>query len=305
MGHIELIESPQGNALSNSPRMVKNLNMVELSYVKKRRRKKAAAIVSSVCAGGLAVLMIVAFLGYRVGSFTVKLRQTNVKLTLTQDSVSATDGKTEQEGTDTKHNTTYLMVNSLPAFEVHTDNKLQDHDKLDNEDYDYLTGALINPKTGNADYLYYFKYTFFVKNIGSVIASYKFDIRISENRRPTNINSYGYDDLLRVRLYKNNDDQHNYETYAKAARDGTQGHINDKGELVYEEYISATNTKYAHAFIDDTLILEESVTDFKPGDFWRYTILAWLEGTDPQCDGQAPIGGSIKLETGIEATENY
>lgn len=278
--------------------------MVELSYVKKRRRKKAAAIVSSVCAGGLAVLMIVAFLGYRVGSFTVKLKQTNVKLALTQDSVSATDGKTEQDGTDTKHNTTYLMVSSLPAFEVHTDYKLQNHDTIDNEDTDYLLGALVNPRTGEPEFLYYFKYTFFLKNIGSVIASYVFDIRISENQRPTNVNSYGYDDLLRVRLYENNDDQHNFETYAKPARDGTQGHLNDKGEMVYDEYISSTNKTYATSFIDETLILEKEITDFNPGDYMRYTILAWLEGTDPQCDGQAPSGGSIKLEVGIDAMES-
>jgi hypothetical protein len=278
--------------------------MVELSYVRKRRRKKAAIITSSVCAGGLAVLMIVAFLGYRVGSFTVKLRQTNVKLALTQDSISATDGKTESQGTDTKHNTTYLMVSSLPAFEVHTDGKLQNHDTIDNEDTDYTIGALINPKTGNTEYLYYFKYTFFVKNIGSVIANYTFDLRISENQRPTNVNSYGYDDLLRVRLYENSDDQHNYETYAKPARSGTQGHINDKGEMVYDELIASTSDKYATSFIDDTLILEREITDFNPGEFKRYTILTWLEGTDPQCDGQAPSGGSIKLEIGIEAHES-
>ena len=278
--------------------------MVELSYVRKRRRKRAAIITSSVCAGGLAVLMIVAFLGYRVGSFTVKLRQTNVKLALTQDSISATDGKTESQGTDTKHNTTYLMVSSLPAFEVHTDGKLQNHDTIDNEDTDYTIGALINPKTGNTEYLYYFKYTFFVKNIGSVIANYTFDLRISENQRPTNVNSYGYDDLLRVRLYENSDDQHNYETYAKPARSGTQGHVNDKGEMVYDELIASTSDKYATSFIDDTLILEKEITDFNPGEYKRYTILTWLEGTDPQCDGQAPSGGSIKLEIGIEAHES-
>ena len=278
--------------------------MVELSYVRKRRRKRAAIITSSVCAGGLAVLMIVAFLGYRVGSFTVKLRQTNVKLALTQDSISATDGKTESQGTDTKHNTTYLMVSSLPAFEVHTDGKLQNHDTIDNEDTDYTIGALINPKTGNTEYLYFFKYTFFIKNIGSVIANYTFDLRISENQRPTNVNSYGYDDLLRVRLYENSDGQHNYETYAKPARSGKQGHINDKGEMVYDELIASTSDKYATSFIDDTLILEREITDFNPGEFKRYTILTWLEGTDPQCDGQAPSGGSIKLEIGIEAHES-
>ena len=278
--------------------------MVELNYVKKRKRRKAAAIISSICAGGLAILMIVAFLGYRVGSFTVKLKQSNVKLALTQDTQSATDGKTEQEGTDTKNNTTYLMVSSLPAFEVHTDYKLQDHDKIDNEDYDYLTGALIDPKTGEAKYLYYFKYTFYIKNIGSVVAAYDFDIHISENQKPTNINSYGYDDLLRVRLYENSDNQHKFETYAKPARDGTQGHLNDKGEMVYDELVWSGSDKYCTSFVDDNTIVEIHHPFLNPGEYVRYTILVWLEGTDPQCDGIAPDGGSIKLEVGIDASES-
>ena len=97
--------------------------MVDQVFVKKRRRKKIAAIVTAVCTGVIIILMLVAFLGYHVGSFTVKLRQSNVKLMLTQDTLSATDGKTEMEGANTDNGSTYLMVSSLPGCELHTDTR--------------------------------------------------------------------------------------------------------------------------------------------------------------------------------------
>lgn len=276
--------------------------MVEQSYVRKRKRKKAAAIVTSVCAGIATVFMIVAFVGYRVGSFTVKLRETKVKLALTQDKPSATDGKTESEGTDTTHNTTYLLISSLPAFELDSDYNLQDHDRYDSTDTDYLEGGYINPKTSQLEFLYFFKYTFYLKNVGQLPARYDFNLRIRENKRPSNV-SYSYDDILRVRLYENMGDTHEYKTFAKAPVSGTEGHIDEDGNLQYQELIWSGGTEYATNFISETVITETSKNEFLPGDYVRYTVLMWLEGTDPQCRNQPPRGGSIKLEIGITASD--
>ena len=280
------------------------LSMVEQKFVRKRIGKKVATVVTGLCSGTAVVLMLVAFLGYRVGSFTVKLRQSNVKLVLTQDTKSATDGKTEMEGTDTTNNSTYLLVSSMPSFELHTDSKLQDHDRYDNGDTDFLDGALVNPKTGEVVSLYYFKYTFFIKNIGQVSADYQFNLRIAENQQPTNIHSYGYDDILRVRLYQNVGDTHEYTTYAKPPRDGAEGHYNENGEFVYEEKVSKNSTEYATNFIDASNVVNLQKDDFEKGDYIRYTIMMWLEGSDPQCEKDPPVGGSIKLEISITATES-
>lgn len=279
--------------------------MVEGKYVKRKRRKKIAAIVSAVCTGGVVVLMIVAFLGYRVGSFTVKLRQTNVKLTLTQNEASATDGK---QSANAQGNTTYLMVSSLPNYETYTASKLSDHNHYDNQSTDYLDGAITNKETGKIEYLYYFKYTFYIKNIGETTADYTFTLRMTENQRPQATQytyTYGFDDLLRVRLYKNNNEGHEYHTYAKPPRSGSPSHINENGEEVWEELIWSGSDEYATNFIDDNVIMEDKIERFKPGDYYRYTLLTWLEGTDPECNGPAPDNGFAKLEIGIEASESH
>ena len=277
--------------------------MVDQVFVKKRRRKKIATIVAAACTGVIIIMMLVAFLGFHVGSFTVKLRQSNVKLMLTQDTLSATDGKTELDGANTDNGSTYLMVSSLPSFELHTDTRLQDHERYDNADTDYMDGALINPRTEKVVSLYYFKYTFFIKNIGQVSADYQFNLRIAENQQPTNTHGYGYDDILRVRLYENVGDTHNYKTYAKPPRDGAEGHLDEFGNMVYEERISKANPQYATNFIDASNITTLEQSEFKKGEYIRYTILVWLEGSDPQCEKQAPTGGSIKLEVSITAEE--
>lgn len=280
--------------------------MVEGSYVRKKKAKRAAAIASAICTGGIVVLMIVAFLGYRVGSFTVKLRQTNVKLTLTQNEASATDGQSERSGSS-QDNTTHLMVSSLPSYELQTAPNLMDHGRYDNQATDYLDGAQINEETHKIEYLYYFKYTFHIKNIGPVTADYKFTLRMTENQRPQAVQytyTYGFDDLLRIRLYKNNSEEHNFRTYAKPPRSGAPSHINEQGEEVWEEKIWKGSDEYATNFLDDNVIMEEKISQFKPGDYYRYTIFAWLEGTDPECNGPAPDNGFSKLEIGIEATQS-
>lgn len=279
--------------------------MVEGKYVKRKRRKKIATIVSAVCSGGVVVLMIVAFLGYRVGSFTVKLRQTNVKLTLTQNEDSATDGK---QSANAQGNTTYLMVSSLPNYETYTASNLNDHSHYDDQSVDYLDGAIADKETGKIEYIYYFKYTFYIKNIGETTADYSFTLRMTENQRPQATQytyTYGFDDLLRVRLYKNNNEGHNYSTYAKPPRSGSPSHINEKGEEVWEELIWSGSDEYATNFVDENTIMTDTVERFKPGDYYRYTILTWLEGTDPECNGPAPDNGFTKLEIGIEATESH
>ncbi len=278
--------------------------MVDQVYVQKRRRKKIAAIVGAACSGVAIVMMLIAFLGYHVGAFTVKLRQNDVKLMLTQDSESAMDGKTEEEGADTTSGTTYLLVSSLPKFELHTDAMLQDHDRYDNANTDYLDGALINPKNDEVVSLYYFKYTFFLKNIGQYTADYRFNLRISENQQPTNVHGYGYDDIMRVRLYQNIGNSHNYKTYAKPPRSGTEGHIDEEGNIKYEEKISNTSPYYATNFTDSSNIANVDMDNFHKGQYIRYTILVWLEGSDPQCKNTAPEGGSIKLEISITANKS-
>ena len=60
--------------------------MYELEYVRKRKRKIRAAIIGGISAIGVSVLVIVAFLGRFVGTFTVTVDNGEVKLALSETS---------------------------------------------------------------------------------------------------------------------------------------------------------------------------------------------------------------------------
>ena len=269
--------------------------MVDLQYVKKRKKKKIAALTVFGSATVATALIIVSFLGSRVGSFTVKLRQSNVKLALTKNN-------------DTSKSTSFLLVNELPSFDLATNNDLLNHAQIDNHSTDYLLGATFDKKTKEPNSLYFFKYTFYVNNVGTVAATYDFKLKIAENNPPRNNLAYGYDDLLRVRLYENVDESaHEYVTYAKRAR---TAHQDDKGNMVYNEPISGNPTDpdfpgYANIFDSQSVILSKTVPGFATGAYNRYTLLMWLEGSDPECEGTViPEGGSLKLQIDIEAHES-
>ena len=48
------------------------------------------------------------------------------------------------------------------------------------------------------------------------------------------------------------------------------------------------------AFEDDTHVGLDHVENFSPGDVIKYTIVIWLEGSDPECTDNL-LGGEIKL----------
>ena len=163
------------------------------------------------------------------------------------------------------------------------------------------------PYTNTDEYLYFFKYTFYLKNVGDVNASYNFKFSIVDNKRPSNVN-YSLDDILRVRFYENSNlSEHNYVTYAK---EGITPHFNEGSiEPFYntcvnketgsfcDEYGFATN------FESETIILSNDINHFKIGDVTRYTVVLYLESNDKECDGEMPDETYLKLAINIEAFE--
>ena len=47
-------------------------------------------------------------------------------------------------------------------------------------------------------------------------------------------------------------------------------------------------------FIDNELVALDHVENFKPGDIDKYTVVLWLEGSDPECNDNI-LGGEIKI----------
>lgn len=268
--------------------------MVNLEYVKRIRRKKIAAIVSASATGVVGIFILIAFLGQRLGSFTIGINNyegVNVGIDLKDDFGNPT---------------TYLRVNQLPALDMYTNSLLESKvDQIDSESTDYLYGAKYDKKTNKAKFLSFFKYTFFVKNTCDIPVKYNFDLNIVQNNRPSNV-AYDLTDILRVRIYENKNEEHNSNVYAKKS---VTGHENADGTYTYEEAISYGQKDpefcgYAEMFKNDKCITTREVRNFMPDEIIRYTVLFWLEGEDPQAAQTYPNKCSIKLGVEIAAYEN-
>lgn len=283
--------------------------MYDQKLVKKRKRRIGALIGTSISMAGVGALVIVAFLGRFVGTFTVSLNNENVEISLSE--TKAFDDPTS-----------FLMIDALPPYGEYTYSKIIDEKEtvLDSEETTYLSGCKIDAETGNLIETQYFKYTFFVKNTGTVTAKYDFHLNILENTLSDDGRSLL--DTLRVMVYENdaNTDEHNklgdkelnpnHQVFARRAYQGN--YIGDK--KVWNEYIAysakgeADQQAYglADLFESEQRITTSSVRNFEKDDIKRYTIVTWLEGSDPSSasDSSAPKGATLKLGVEINAYEN-
>ena len=110
----------------------------------------------------------------------------------------------------------------------------------------------------------YVAYTFYVENLGIEIADYWSEIIIDDVTR-------NMDDAVRIRVYKNGE----FIDYAKMSKNNTP----EKGTV---------------PFTSNTLVARDHVQNFAPGNSNKYTIVLWLEGTDPECTDNI-LGGQIKI----------
>lgn len=110
----------------------------------------------------------------------------------------------------------------------------------------------------------YLAYSFYVENIGDTIADYWSEIIVDDVIK-------NVDEAVRIRIYKNDD----YVTYAKLSNTGAP-------------------EKETTPFTSDTLVTSDHVENFKPGDKIKYTVVLWLEGSDPECNDNV-LGGEFKV----------
>lgn len=260
------------------------------------------ALIGSLGVGSLGTI---AFLGRFVGTFTVSVDNGEVALSL-------------DEHLAFENPQSYLRINYLPPYVETTEvARLNDPAKLDNEDYDYLTGRdySVNAQTGESkEIMYFFKYTFYVKNTGATRARYVFSLNILENK-PTQETTPRYlDDTLRVMIFdhESGDDSHDYRVFAKATNKGNN-YLKDGSKTNREfvadppkgvERVESDRYPLAELFAAPDVIATYDVPDFGPNDIRRYTLVTWLEGSDPDSLGATPIGASIRLGVEINAYEN-
>lgn len=260
--------------------------VVDLAYVKKRKRKKITILVSSISAVVVAVFVILSFLGRNLGSFTVNLNRSNVSLALSEKS-------------NLEDSTSFLRIADIPTMDTYTYGMIDKDSEVDSEATDYLKGAQRNIK-GEVTSLNYLKYTFFITNTGTTSATYDFSLNFLDNEDGSNVDNQAIKDIMRVKLYSNTDsDSHNAAIYANK---GKNVKVVD-GQETFNEYVSDTNKQLCTNFVDEDTVLKFKYENFKSGEQIRYTVLIWLEGSDPECTGTPASDTKVRLGIDINAYE--
>ena len=142
---------------------------------------------------------------------------------------------------------------------------------FDNISYKWLPEDIDKRDGGSHNGDNYLAYTFYVENTGTDVSDYWNEVVIEDVIK-------NVDEAVRIRIYKNGE----YVTYAKLGANGQP----------------EPNTV---AFQDENTIVLEHTENFKPGDIDKYTIVLWVEGSDPECTDNI-LGGEFKVHMQFNST---
>ena len=158
-----------------------------------------------------------------------------------------------------------LIIYDDPSYKVYRTELYAEAPKtFDDISYKWLPSDISEHSGGSHNGNNYLAYTFYIENQGEETADYWSEVVIEDVIK-------NVDDAVRVRIYKNDE----YVTYAKIGSEGTP----------------EPNTI---AFQEDNLVVREHTESFKPGDIDKYTIVLWIEGSDPECTDNI-LGGEFKV----------
>lgn len=135
---------------------------------------------------------------------------------------------------------------------------------FDNIYYKWLPQDLHDYGGGSHNGKNYLAYTFYIENTGEQTSDYWTELVIDDVIK-------NVDDVVRIRVYKDGQST----TYAKVSSNG----IEEPGTVPFES---------------DELIVREHIIDFIPGKISKYTIVLWIEGSDPECTDNI-LGGEFKV----------
>ena len=157
-------------------------------------------------------------------------------------------------------------------------------------DKEYKTLKEITSVLGKTDYEdSLFIYTFYIVNTGSG------SVGVNISMDYSNVSNM-CDDIVRVMTYYNYNGEDRANIYMK--KDDPSHYPNE--DFVYEEYTQITPQIFAS---DKQVFKGQHINiDFARGnDFVKYSVLIWLEGTDPDSDyyGEKLYNGKIKFQLNL------
>lgn len=163
-----------------------------------------------------------------------------------------------------------LIIYERPDYKVYrSELYAKSVDYFDNISYKWLPDNL-EGQDGSHNGENYVAYTFYIENTGVNVTDYWYEVNVSDVLK-------NVDEAVRIRLYKNGQ----YVTYAKISKRG-QPEVNTT------------------VFETDSLVISEHEDEFKPGEIDKYTIVIWLEGSDPECTDNI-LGGEIKIDMNFKS----
>ena len=267
--------------------------MYELNLVRRRKRRMWAAIIGGIGVTGVATFSIAAFLGHRVGSFTVALESKNAKLTLSEKS-------------SFEDRTSFLRVGEVPSFQgySYTDLKKYGDDAINSEDYSYELG--IKSNKNDKKWTDFLKYTFYVKNVGEDPATYDFSLKIKEIVASSNGSTL--EDSLRVMVYGVEEEPKVYAKRLQVPRLDENQKADYRAPVTVNEndavYWDIPFEGYTEMFKSNEEIVTKKTIDLQPDEVRKYTVVTWLERFQLSGDADTLKGASIKLGVEINADEN-
>jgi hypothetical protein len=257
--------------------------MYSFGLVKRKRRRRIAAIFAIVGAIGTSVFAIVAFLGRSVGTFTINLKSDGVALSM--DTHKAFDNPTtylSASGFDKISGPySYPWFSSIGFENIHNENTTFE---LGRDAYE----------SG----IRFFKYTFYIKNIGTIHANFDMEVILNENIKPKN-QAQPLDQYLRLMVFE---DERDPIIYAQRSLTLDPGPENDYREYVASGPDGARDGKYfgkAELFSSEDSLATIKNT-LEPEQVKKFTLVFWLEGEDPECD-KIPDDASLRIGATINA----
>lgn len=266
------------------------------AYAGNRRGRKVAAIAAGICALGASVIVLIAFM-MNSNSFTTVLDRS-------KNAEDAAFLHLKSNPAIPSSESDVLIADPIDkAWTTTAKTVLNWYDGLKSSE-EGLIGTKIFTRAGREDEQLAWCNSFYLDSTApDKTLNYQFKLSLSNYQKPSNdaVSIYNY-----LRIVVCIDDGQTEERLWYAARSSNMGTSADPED--YREAVSTYieedgyrvaqfkdgTTSYCDIFDGDTLVtLERSIV---PSITTRYSIIAYLEGNDPDCRGNVPQGENFVLK---------
>ena len=158
-----------------------------------------------------------------------------------------------------------LIIYDDPTYKVYRNELFAEAPAtFDNVSHKWLPENIDKQGGGSHNGENYLAYTFYIENTGTDVSDYWNEVEIADVIK-------NVDEAVRIRVYRDGEST----TYAKISSRGTA----EPDTVPFES---------------DELIVREHIINFGPGSISKYTIVLWIEGSDPECTDNI-LGGEFKV----------